>query len=112
MAAVNQATDTEKTLLDRVMRTVRTIEPEATVILYGSRARGEATPDSDWDFLILVDGPVDGERVDRVRHALYRIEVDTDTVLSAIVRNRLEWNDASHSPTPFHTNVERDGIVL
>jgi len=25
------------------------------VLLFGSRARGEARPDSDWDFLIIVD---------------------------------------------------------
>lgn len=29
------------------------------VILYGSEARGEADPDSDIDFLVLLTGPVD-----------------------------------------------------
>jgi len=29
------------------------------VILYGSEARGAAEPDSDIDFLVLLDGPVD-----------------------------------------------------
>jgi len=112
VVVVKQTTDTDQVLLDEVVRTVHMIEPDATVILYGSRARGEASADSDWDFLILVDGTVDGDRVDHVRHALYRIEVEANTVLSAIVRNRQAWNDSSRPRTPFRVNVEREGIVL
>jgi predicted nucleotidyltransferase len=33
------------------------------VILFGSRARGEAHPDSDWDLLIIVDDDTRPERV-------------------------------------------------
>jgi predicted nucleotidyltransferase len=39
--------------------------------LYGSRARGNAQAESDWDFLILLDGVVDDARTDAVRHRLY-----------------------------------------
>lgn len=35
------------------------------VLLFGSRARGEARPDSDWDFLVIVDRAP--ERATRVR---------------------------------------------
>ena len=43
-------------LLDQVKQTIHEIEPEADIILYGSRARGDAHPESDWDFLILLAG--------------------------------------------------------
>lgn len=36
----------------RVQETVRQTEPSATIILYGSEARGDARPDSDIDVLI------------------------------------------------------------
>jgi predicted nucleotidyltransferase len=100
------------TLLKQVKETVLKIEPSVEVILYGSRARGDSNPESDWNFLVLVDGLVDDERVDRIRHRLYEIEWKSDQVLSSIVRSREQWNSQPLSGTPFHQNVEREGIAL
>ena len=49
-------------LIEQIKQTVLELEPEAEIILYGSRSRGDATSESDWDFLILVDGPISDER--------------------------------------------------
>jgi predicted nucleotidyltransferase len=43
----------DQQLLVRVKEIVHQYDPRADIILYGSRARGDATPDSDWDHLIL-----------------------------------------------------------
>jgi len=48
----------EQELLKRVKTVVREIEPDAEIYLYGSWARQDSRTDSDWDFLILVDGAV------------------------------------------------------
>jgi len=37
----------------------RTALPEAQVLLFGSHARGQAAPDSDYDILIVVNRPLD-----------------------------------------------------
>lgn len=100
------------TLLTQVKQAVLGIEPTAEVILYGSRARGDSNADSDWDFLILVDGQVDDDRVDAIRHSLYEIEWESDQVLSSIVRSRDQWNSRPLNGTPFHRNVELEGIAL
>ena len=46
-------------LLDAVVRHYR----PRRVILFGSRGRGDAGPDSDWDLLVVVDdgAPVEGD---------------------------------------------------
>jgi predicted nucleotidyltransferase len=58
-------------LLEYVKQTICEIEPDADIILYGSRDRGDARAESDWDFLMLLDGGVDDKRTDAIRHRLY-----------------------------------------
>lgn len=99
-------------LLQDVKQAVRNVEPIAEVILYGSRARRDATSESDWDFLILVDGIVDTSRVDAIRYQIYEVEWQTGEVLSSIVRSRKEWNSPVYQAMPFHKNVEREGLRL
>ena len=101
-----------ETLLEKVKQAIREMEPDAEIILYGSRAREDSRAKSDWDFLILVDGHVNDERTDRIRHRLYEIEWESDEVLCCIVRSREEWNSPLWKSTPFHQNVELEGIVL
>ena len=99
-------------LLEQVKRAVREMEPDAEIILYGSRAREDSQAQSDWDFLVLVDSPVNDERTDKIRHRLYEIEWESDEVLCCIVRSREEWNSPLWECMPFHQNVELEGIVL
>ncbi|WGS72095.1 nucleotidyltransferase domain-containing protein [Pseudanabaena galeata] len=63
-----------KALLQRIKEFVCAIEPTAQIFLYGSCARNDARPDSDWDILILVDGVVNPPQRDRLRHQIYEIE--------------------------------------
>jgi predicted nucleotidyltransferase len=99
-------------LLEKVKWAICEMEPEAEIILYGSRAREESQAQSDWDFLVLVDGPVNDERTDKIRHRLYEIEWESDEVLCCIVRSREEWNSPLWKSMPFYQNVELEGIVL
>lgn len=99
-------------IVRRVKDAIRQVEPYADIYLYGSRARRDSNRDSDWDFLVLVDGPVDTDRTDRVRHLLYEIEWDMGEIISSIVRNREEWNGTKHKETPMHENIEREGLLL
>ncbi len=97
-------------LAKKVKETVLLLEPSAEVILYGSRARNDFREYSDWDFLILVDGAVDVARTDRIRRALFELELETDQVISSIIRNRNEWNSPRYSVVPLRRNVEREGV--
>jgi predicted nucleotidyltransferase len=99
-------------LLEKVKQTVHEIEANADIILYGSRARCDAHAESDWDFLILLDGVVDDKRTDTIRHRLYEIEWDCGAVLSSIVRSRQEWGTPLHQVTPFSKMIREQGILV
>ncbi|MGA2404811.1 MAG: nucleotidyltransferase domain-containing protein [Syntrophobacteraceae bacterium] len=99
-------------LLKQVKQAIHEVEPDADIILYGSRSRGDSVSDSDWDFLILVDGSVSEERTDRIRDRLYDIELESESVLSSIVRSRDEWNSPRYRSLPFHQRVEQEGKRL
>ncbi len=96
----------------RVKNAVCRLEPEAVVILYGSRARNTPQPDSDWDFLVLLDGPIFSSRVEAIRDLLYDLELETEQIISAIIRDRREWDRPPLLHTPLHHNVEREGRRL
>ncbi len=102
----------QEELLQRVKQTVHDAEPGAEIILYGSHARQEAGSESDWDFLVLVDGPMSEARADSIRHRLYEIEWESGEVLCAVVRSRQEWHSPRYRAMPFRQNVEREGVTL
>ena len=99
-------------LLEQIRRAVRELEPGAEIILYGSRSRGDAMAESDWDFLVLVDGALSDERTDRIRHRLYEVEWESGEVISSIVRNQEEWYSGIYHAMPFHQRVQQEGIRL
>lgn len=102
----------ERDLLVRCKRAIQAVDPTADVILYGSRARGDADDDSDYDLLILTDGDSGLKREDMFRQSLYPLELETGAVLSVMAYNRQVWATPLYREMPFGKNVIRDGLLL
>lgn len=90
---------------------INAIDPKAEVILYGSRARGEERPGSDWDILILTDYFVDVIKERRFRNKLYDLEIETGEPFSVFVYSKNDWVSRQRI-TPFYHNVTQEGISL
>lgn len=102
----------EKELLDRCKRTIRAIDPTADVILFGSRARGDADNDSDYDLLILTDGDSGLKCEEPILRALFPIELETGAVLTFLLYNKHIWDSDLYRAMPFHRNIDSEGITL
>jgi len=100
---------TEREITDMISAKVHESEPTAKVILFGSRARGDARPDSDWDVVILLDDNSPTNRWDAAV-PLYHLSWDIDEVINPIVYKQSDWDKRSF--TPFYKNVMQDGFEI
>lgn len=93
-----------------VSQAVRQIDPKAEVILFGSRARGDAHAGSDWDFLVLLPGKVSRAMKQGIRDRLWEIELAEETLINSLIISKDEWQ--RKEGWPIHDNVEKEGIKI
>ena len=107
--AINES---EKALLTRCRDAIKEVDPSAEVILYGSRARGDAGTESDYDLLVLTDGEATLEREDVFRRKTYPIELDTGAVLTVLLVSRKDWGSPIYDAMPLYQNIKKEGVML
>lgn len=102
----------DKIILSRIKETINKIDPSAEIFLYGSRARGTARNDSDWDILILLNQQkITVPTEQKFRHNLFDIEIDTGEVISTYVVSKNDW-ETIYSITPMYESVKKEGKRL
>lgn len=114
MRSVNSWTGNaaDAALLQQCKRAIAEVVADAEVILYGSRARGDANEDSDYDILVIVNGPVDMALEEKMVSNVYPLELETGAVLTLIAYSKEQWDSSLYRAMPFHKNVDREGVLL
>lgn len=83
-------------------------ERVAKVVLFGSRARGDSRPDSDWDIAVFLQGEPSSRDLDRLSDLGFDLLLETEQYIQVI-------------PLPAHRETEeslllssicKDGIAL
>ena len=99
-------------IIQLIRQKVNELDNTAEVILYGSRARGDNRPDSDWDILILIDNiNITNEIDDKFRDDLYNLELESGQIISTFIYSKDYWQN-SLSFSPLYKNVKKEGIRL
>jgi predicted nucleotidyltransferase len=99
-------------ILENITKAIYKQDPTAQAFLFGSRARGDHKPDSDWDIIILVNNQsVTNEIEDRFRDVLYNIELESGQVISTFIYPKSFW-DKTLKYSPLYIAVEKEGIKL
>jgi predicted nucleotidyltransferase len=94
----------------KVKESIKSIDPDARVILFGSRARGDNKRNSDWDFLILTSHLVDEPMKRQIRDRLIDTELEAEEVISTLIFSQDKWSD--YQITPLYKNISKDGVEL
>jgi predicted nucleotidyltransferase len=94
-------TDVTAPLLDDLRRRVATVPGLTLLVLHGSRARGDARVDSDWDFGWLGDAAA---------------TLDPDALLATLAEathaDRIDLVDLERAGALLRYRVARDGVVV
>ena len=101
----------ESNIAQRIREEIKSIDQTAKVILFGSRARGDAKKDSDWDVLALTDSDDISRIEDLFRDRLFELELETGEIISLFVYNKKDWK-TRHKVTPLYKNIQKEGVLL
>lgn len=81
------------------------------IYLFGSQARGEGKPDSDYDLLIVSPHP-DKDFRSRIYDVVVDILLETGRVISLKIFKTAEFERLCKMQTPFMQNVLKEGVKL
>jgi uncharacterized protein len=99
----------DRILAELVRRLVKAFHPER-IFLFGSKARGDASPDSDYDLLVLVGDEAPPER--RRSRLVYQALRGTRTAADVLVWSRKKFDRRLHLAASLPAIVNREGILL
>ena len=100
---------------DPILRQIQTAVVEAVspdkIILFGSRARGEATFHSDYDLFVIKDD-IQNEReiVHQINYRLLR--VDIGQAVDIVVASTETWNRNVNKIGMIYKKIDEEGITL
>lgn len=109
---INQLTDHEQAALSEIKARVSNLFDIRDYILFGSRARGDATQDSDIDLLIITGRKLEHRERHMISHEIFEVNLERDTQFSFISIDRETWESELYEYMPLHSNILREGFAV
>jgi predicted nucleotidyltransferase len=101
----------EQDVINMIRETIHKAEPTAQIILYGSRARGDAKVTSDWDVLAIVDkAQFASEDRSNLEYNIWDKGLMMGEEINLFTYTKKQWDSAP--PSLFKYNVLKEGILL
>lgn len=108
----NTVPSESRAIASLVKEQILVTDATASIILFGSRARGDAENDSDWDFLVLTQQEDTDLLSDKLRKKILReVELKYNVAISLMVKNTIVWQNDYHV-TNIYESINEEGILL
>ena len=98
-------------IFEDIRQLKRQVVPNGKLFLFGSQARGDACPDSDWDLLLLLNKKeITLEDEWHFAYPFTKLGWNYGTYFSVKLYSEDDWEKRSF--TPFYKNIETEGISI
>ena len=102
-------TEADRQIVREFQRRLADIVPILDLHVFGSRARGDAVPDSDLDVFIEVEAYTPELR-QRISELAWEVGFETDRIISTVVTTRHELEHGAMGANPLVLNIEHEGV--
>src|SRR3972149_9971563 len=102
----------EKSVLNKFKTLLSKQVSSYKLILFGSRARGDAGIYSDMDVVVILDDTSNVQDYDYVSDCAWEAGFEYGIVIVPVVFTRKEWEDSPERYSLLAKAVEKEGILL
>jgi predicted nucleotidyltransferase len=89
---------------------VREQFPEAQIWAFGSRARGDAQPDSDLDICVVIDN-LDRSSRKAISHIAWKVGFERDLLITTVKYSRQQFESKVFAVSPSINNILKEGVA-
>ncbi len=86
--------------------------PVKSIVLFGSKARGDDDPESDIDLLVLTSRPVTRAEHEQMTRALFDLQLELGVVLSKLVVSADNWQQGPYGVLPIRAEIDQEGATV
>ena len=105
-------TDTEKAILDKFKLLLSKRVGIYKMILFGSRARGDADRYSDMDIAVILNGRVEEKDIDYISDCAWESGFEYGIVVVPVVFTREEWENGPERSSLLVQAAEMEGVAV
>ena len=102
----------ERQAIKKAVKMLKSQFPVSSVILFGSKVRGEDDEHSDIDFLLVTSRALDWKEEKAVVEVLFDIGMEYDVIFSPLFASSDEWNGGIFVQFPVYEEISRDGAII
>ena len=102
----------DREAIESAAKVLRETLPVDRVVLFGSKARGETSPESDIDLLVLTHCPADSSLRRQALDILYPLELKQDKWFGLMLVSCGDWNEGIYQAMPIRREIDREGVEV
>lgn len=110
LQALRSLADADRRTIDEIAGALTTGWPVEAIVLYGSKARGDDTPESDIDLLVLTGRSLSPDEISGMRLAARRIGLRLGTWPELFIRTSDEWWRGVYQAAPIRKEIDAEGV--